>query len=145
MGYARSVELDDFAKGAVASLLTDQVNDKTGLAYKVAGVFAALSLIGVILLDGWLRWLILFALLVGLALLAFVFVTKRLAMGLISRIAPPVDLANSRQHFDAAISEADLPTGPIGFLRLIWRLRKGAGPEIERLGDVVTKLKAQLD
>jgi hypothetical protein len=29
------VDLDDFAKGAVAALLSDQVEDKTGLAYKV--------------------------------------------------------------------------------------------------------------
>ena len=139
------MELDDFAKGAVASLLTDQVNGKTGLAYKVGGVVAVLALVGAIFLDGWLRWLLVFVLLMGLAVLAFVFVTKRLAMALINRIAPPVDLANSRQHFAAAIEEADIPTGPAGFFRLIWRLRKGVGPEIERLGEVVTRLESQLD
>ena len=139
------MDLDDFAKGAVASLLTDQVSDKTGLAYRVTGVVALLALAGVIFLDGWLRWLLVFVLLVGLGLLAFVFLTKRLAMGLINRIGPPVDLADSREHFEVAIAEADIPTGPAGFLRLIWRLRKGVGPEIERLGEVVTRLKAQLD
>jgi len=138
------MELDDFARGVVASLLTDQVKDKTGLAYKVAGVVAVLALLGVIFVDGWLRWLLVLVLLVGLALLVFVFVTKRLALGIVNRIGPPADLTNARQYFDSAIAEADLPTGPAGFLRLIWRLRKGVGPEVERLGDVVTKLKGQL-
>ncbi len=139
------MELDDFAKGAVASLLADQVDDKTGLAYKVAGLVSALALLGVIFIDGWLRWLLVFLLLIGLAALMFVYLTKRLAMGLINRIAPPVDLANSREHFQAAIDEADIPTSPAGFLRMIWRLRKGIGPEVERLGEVVTRLKSQLD
>ncbi len=139
------MELDDFAKGAVASLLTDQVNDKTGLAYKVAGAVVVLALLGVLFIDGWLRWLPLIVLIAGLAMLAFVFVTKRLAMAVIYRIARPADLATSREHFQTAIEEADIPTGPTGFLRLIWRLRKGVGPEVERLGAVVTRLKSELD
>ena len=139
------MDLDDFAKGAVASLLSDQVGAKTGLAYKVGWVGSGLALAGVVFLDGWLRWLAVLVLLVGLAALAFVFITKRLATTLINRIAPPVDLANARQHFDTAIAEADLPTGPVGFLRMIWRMRKGVGPEIDRLGAVVTRLKGELD
>lgn len=139
------MDLDDFAKGAVASLLSDQVGAKTALAYKIGWVGSGLALAGAIFLDGWLRWLAVLVLLVGLAALAFVFITKRLATALINRIAPPVDLANARQHFDTAIAEADLPTGPVGFLRMIWRMRKGVGPEIDRLGAVVTRLKGELD
>jgi hypothetical protein len=30
-------------------------------------------------------------------------------------------------------------------LRLMWRLRQGVGPEIERLGAVVARLQGQLD
>jgi hypothetical protein len=56
-----------------------------------------------------------------------------------------MDLANSRQHFDTAIAEADIPTDPLGFLRLIWRLRRGVGPGLERLGAVVTRLLSDLD
>ena len=139
------MHLDDFAKGAVASLLSDQVGAKTGLAYKVGWVGSGLALVGAVFLDGWLRWLAVLVLVVGLAALVFVFVTKRLATALINRIAPPVDLADAWQHFDTAIAEADLPTGPVGFLRMIWRMRKGVGPEIDRLGAVVTRLKGELD
>ena len=143
-GTLQPVELDDFAKGAIASLLTDQVEAKAGLAYKVAGAAGALALIGGVFLDGWLRWLLVLVLLIALALLAFAFITKRLAMGIINRIHPPMDLTNARQHFGHAIEEADIPTGPAGFMRLIWRLRKGVGPEIERLGAVVTQLRGEL-
>jgi hypothetical protein len=139
------MELDEFAKGAVGSLLTDLVRAKTGLAYKVAVVIAALAFVGALIADGWLRWIAVLLLLVGLAFLVFVFVTKRIAMALINRMAPPADLANVRQHFDAAIEQADIPTGPVGFLRLMWRLRQGVGPEIERLGAVVARLQGQLD
>ncbi len=139
------MDLDDFAKGAAASLLTDQVNARTGLAYKVAGAFVVLALIGVLLIDGWLRWLTMLVLLAGLAALAIVFLAKRLATSLIGRLASPVDLADSRQYFNAAIAEADLPTGPIGLLRLIWRLRKGVGPEVKRLGEVISRLKSELE
>ena len=139
------MELDDFAKGAVASLLSDVVGDKTGLAYRVGWVGTALALLGSIFLDGWWRALAIVVLLLFLAALVFVFITKRLATAVINRIAPPVDLANARQHFDTAIAEADLPTGPVGFLKLVWRLRKGIGPEVERLGAVVTRLKSELD
>lgn len=138
------MDLDDFAKGAVASLLTDQVDAKAGFASKVALVVVAVSVVVAVLADGWIRWLVIFVLLLGLALLVFVFITKRLAVGIINRLAPPVDLANARQTFGTAIAEADVPTGPIGLLRLVWRLRKGVGPEIERLGEVVTRLRSEL-
>lgn len=139
------MDLDDFAKGAVAALLTDQVNAKTGLAYKVGWLVTGLAIIGTIAAGGWLRWLAVVVVVVGLGFLFFVFVTKRLAGGLINRLAPPADLSDARQHFDAAIAEADIPTDPLGFLRMVWRLRKGVGPEIERLGAVVTRLRGRLD
>ena len=139
------MDFDDFAKGAVASLLTDQVDAKTGLANKVGWVVAGLALLGAVMADGWLRWLAVLVVVFALFALLFVFITKRLAKGLINRLAPPADLSNARQHFDTAIAEADIPTDPVGFLRLVWRLRKGVGPEIERLGTVVTRLKGELD
>lgn len=139
------MDLDDFARGAVASLLADQVDAKTGFVSKVGlGIVLAAAVVAVAT-AGVVRWLAVFVLLVGLALVLFVFVSKRLAMGIINRLAPPVDLANARQGFDAAIAEADLPTGPVAFLRLMWRLRKGVGPEVERLGAVVTRLRTDLD
>lgn len=138
------MDLDDFAKGAVVSLLTDQVDAKAGLASKVALAVVAVSAVVAVLADSWIRWLVIFVLLLGLGLLTFVFITKRLAVGIINRLAPPVDLANARQTFDMAIAEADVPTGPIGLLRLVWRLRKGVGPEVERLGEVVTRLRGEL-
>lgn len=104
-----------------------------------------LALIGAIALDGWLRWLAVLVVLGALLVLLFVFVTKRLAKGLINRLAPPADLSHVRERFATAIAEADIPTGPLGLLRLVWRLRNGVGPEIERLGLVVTRLESELD
>ena len=138
------MDLDDFAKGAVAALLTDQVDAKTGLANRVGAVVAVLALLGAIFLDGFLRGFSIFVLLVALAFLAFVFLSKRFAKVLINRLAPPADLADARLHFEAAVEEAEIPTGPVGFLKLIWRLRKGIGPEVERLGAVVSRLKDNL-
>jgi len=139
------MDLDDFARGAVASLLTDQVEAKTGLVTKVSLGVAVVAILIVVLVDGFFRWLALFVVVAALALVVFVFVSKRLATGIINRLAPPMDLANASQHFDSAVAEADIPTGPIGFLRLIWRLRNGVGPELERLGAVVTRLRSELD
>lgn len=139
------MDLDDFAKGAVASLLTDQVNAKTGFATKVSAAVLLLALVGAFAADGFFRWLAVFVVVVALAALLFIFVTKRLATGIINRVAPPADLGNAGAAFSNALAEAELPTGPVGFLNLIWRLRKGVGPEIERLGAVVAKLKSQLD
>ena len=139
------MDLDDFAKGAIAALLNGQVDAKTGLASKIGWVATGVALVGAFFAEGWLRWLAVLVVAVGLAALLFVFVTKRLAKGLINRLAPPADLSNARQGFDTAIVEADIPTDPLGFLRMIWRLRKGVGPEIERLGAVVTRLRGRLD
>lgn len=139
------MDLDEFAKGAVASLLSDQVADKTGVVTKVSLVVVLGAAATAFFVDGAIRWLAVFVALVGLALVLFAFVSKRLALGIINRLAPPVDLGGARQQFDTAIAEADLPTGPVAFLRLIWRLRKGVGPEVERLGAVVTRLRSDLD
>lgn len=49
------------------------------------------------------------------------------------------------ERFSTAVEEADLPTGPASLLRLIWRLRKGVGPEIERLVGVVDDLNVPDD
>ena len=138
------MQLDNIAKGVVAALLTDQVREKTGLAYKMGAAVAAVALIGVVSLGGFWRGMAVVILLLSLLALLFVYVSRRFALVLVSRIAPPAELAGAREHFDAALTEADLPTGPVAFLRLIWRLRKGVGPEVERLGEVVGRLQDRL-
>ncbi len=133
--------IDDYVKGVVAALLTDQVDDKTGLAAKVGWVVFAVFAVLAVLADGWWRApAVLFALM-ALLFLAFVSVTKGLAKGIINRFAPPADLGDVGQRFSVAVQEADLPTGPAAFMRLIWRLRKGVGPEVERLAAVVAELQ----
>lgn len=121
------------------------MNEKTGLAYKVAGGFAALGLVGMMMLDGIWSGLSFALLMIALGALAFVFLSKRLALRLVARIAPPSELAEIGEHLDVAVAEADLPTGPMAFIRLVWRLRKGIGPEVERLGEVVARLEERLD
>lgn len=139
------MEIDGFVKGVVAALLTDQVDGKAGLAAKVGWIGAALAALGVVFGDGWLRGLAVLVLLVCLAFLVFVYVSRRFAKAIINRFAPPVEMSQVRANFDAAVAEADLPTGPVSLLRLVWRLRKGVGPEVDRLLGVVSRLRDDLD
>ena len=137
------MDVDDIVKGVVAALLTDQIDDKTGLATKVGLLVVVIAGIAGFAADGWLRWLGVVVVLVALAFLAFVYVSKRLAKAMIGRFAPPADIDDVRANFDTAIAEADIPTGPASFLRMIWRLRKGVGPEIDRLAGVVNRLRGE--
>lgn len=121
------------------------MNEKTGLAYKVAGGLALVGLVGVVALDGAWRGMSIALFVIGLIALAFVALSRWLALRLITRFAPPSRRADVGEHFDAAVAEADLPTGPMAFLRLVWRLRKGISPEVERLGAVVVRLQKRLD
>ena len=139
------MDIEEFGRGAVAALLTDQVNDKVGLAYKADWVVVFVTAVLTVVTDSWLRWLALFFCLLALGFLLFVDITKRFAKATISRIAPPVDIAPARTQFDVAVAEADLPTGPVRFLRLMWRLRKGFGPEVDRLIAVVSRLRSELE
>ena len=136
------MDIDDFVKGVVSSLLTNLVGEKTSLAYKVGWISFASCLAGAVFLDGWLRALVVIVALLSLGLLVFVFLSKRLALGIINRFAPPVEIGDARVQFESAVAEADLPTGPASFLRLVWRLRKGVGPEVERLAGVVEQLRS---
>ena len=138
------MQITEVAKGVVAALLTDLVKSKTSLASQVLGAIAVLGVLGVVLLSGFWRALAVVVLVLCLGGLVFVFLSRRMALGMVARIAPPTELSGVRGHFDAALAEADLPTGPAGFLRLIWRLRKGVGPEVERLGEVVARLQQEL-
>jgi hypothetical protein len=137
------VDIEEFGRGVAAALLTDQVSDKAGLAYKVGVVAVALTAVSTVVTDSWLRWLALLFCLFALGFVLLVFITKRFATATISRIAPPVDIASARTQFDVAVAEADIPTGPVGFLRLMWRLRKGVGPEVDRLIAVVNQLRSE--
>ena len=139
------MDVDDFAKGVVAALLTDQVDDKTGLATKAGLVVLVVAGLVVVLADSWLRWLAVVVLLLTLGFLLLVFLSKRLAKAVINRFASPVDMAGARERFETAVAEADIPTGPTSLLRLVWRLRRGVGPEIDRLTAVVQKLRTDLD
>jgi len=137
------MDIEEFGRGVAAALLTDQVSDKAGFAYKVGVVAVALTAVSTVVTDSWLRWLALLFCLFALGFVLFVFITKRFATATISRIAPPVDIASARTQFDVAVAEADIPTGPVGFLRLMWRLRRGVGPEVDRLIAVVNQLRSE--
>ena len=139
------MDADDFVKGVAAALLNDQLDNKTDLAYKATGVVAAIGVVAAVVGDGWVRWLAVLVVILTLAVIVFVFVTKRLARGVINRFAPPVAIGDARAQFETAVAEADIPTGPASFMRLVWRLRKGVGPEVERLTGVVNRLRSDLD
>ena len=139
------MDIDDFGRGVAAALLTDQVNAKTGLAFKVSTLILLGAIILTVVTDSWLRWPILLVAFVVAAFIAVVWASKRFAVATISRIAPPMDITSARSRFDVALAEADLPTGPVPFLRMLWRLRKGVASEFDRLVEIVKHLSTGLD
>lgn len=83
------MDIDDIGRGVVAGVLVGQVDDKTGIAYRMGLTAAAGSLVIAVLVDNWLRWLAVLTFLLALGFLLAVFISKRLAKATISRIAPP--------------------------------------------------------
>ena len=139
------VDLDDLARGLVSGVLTEQVSARGKGVQKVGLAAGALALIVAVIASGWLRWLLVFVALVAVGIAIAAWVARKLAVRAIHRFAEPKDLAQHRSAISAAIDDADLPTGPIAVLGLLWRLRKGVGPEVDRVRAIVSRLKTQLD
>lgn len=135
------MDTDDFVKGVVAAVLTDQVDDKAGLASNVGWLVLAAAVPAAVFAHGWVRFVGILVAVLTVAFLVFVFVSKYVTKAVIGRFATPVE--GARERFSAAVDEADLPTGPVAFLRMVWRLRNGVGPEVERLEAVVDRLRTE--
>ncbi len=134
----------DLARGIVAGLVMETVEGRGRLAARVAFGIALLAGVGAVVGDGVLR-LLLVAVAILAALIAVVTVVlRRLVVAAVGRIGTPADLRHHRTSIDRALERAELPTGPWTAFKMAWRLRKGVGPEVDRLHDIVSRLSTEL-
>lgn len=143
------VDVKDLARGLVAGLLMETVEARGRLAARVAVIVAVLAVVGAVVADGGLRIVLVILGLIALAVAAISVLLRRLVVAAIRRIGQPRRLDAHRAAIDRAIEQAELPTGPVSALKTAWRLRKGVGPEVDRLHGIVdrltTELRAELD
>lgn len=134
----------NLARGIVAGLVTEQVEARAKFVSLLGLGAAFIGLIGAFALDGVWRGLAILVVVVGLLAAFVVYLLRRLAVGAIGRFASPVSLGDKRELIAKAIDTADLPSGPITALRFLRRIRKGVGPEFERLRDILDELATGL-
>lgn len=135
----------DLARGLISGWMIDQVNNrgdlplKGGLAVGLAGLLLA------VFASGWWRAPGVILLIIGLAVFFAVWLVQRVAKFAISRFATPRSLAGQHQEIQNAIDAMDLPTSPLAILRFLNRIKKGPGPELDRIQLVVRRLSDRLD
>jgi hypothetical protein len=138
------VDVKDLARGLVAGLLMETVEARGRLAARVATAVAVLAVIGAVVADGGLRILLVALAALALVVAAVTVLLRRLVVAAIRRIGQPRRLDAHRAAIDRAIDQAELPTGPWTALKAAWRLRKGVGPEVDRLHGIVDRLTNEL-
>ncbi len=144
--HGLSVQIDDLALGLATGVLANVVRTKAKLASTVAWCVAALMALLTVVVSstGW-RIVFVFGLAAALATVSFTWLLKRLAIGAIGRVGEPQDIEGYREAIDKAVDTADLPTGPMSALRFAWRLRNGAGPEVDRFAKIAQSLRSELE
>lgn len=134
----------DLAQGLVAGWMSDQVNDRGKSSERIGLGIAVVGLLVAVLASGWWRGLGIFALCLGLAFFAAIWLLRKAAHFAIARFAEPKSMTGSREEINSAIDEVDLPTSPLAIVRFLSRLRKGPGPELDRIKSVVGRLNSDL-
>ena len=137
-------EWDDVARGLVAGMLEKQVKLRGSFARWVGIAVLVVGLLSAVLFGGFVRGLGITMVLVGLIIILTVALIRALALGTIRKFATPQSIAEKRDEIDSAMEKADLPTGPITVIRFLYRLRKGVGPEVQRLDTIMHDLRDEL-
>lgn len=138
------IEWDELARGLVAGMLERQVKARGSVARWAGIAIMVVGLLGAVLFGGFVRGLGITLVLVGLIIVLTVALIRALALGTIRKFATPRSIAEKRDEIDRAMERADLPMGPISVIRLLYRLRKGVGPEVERLDTIMDDLRDEL-
>ncbi len=134
----------ELARGIVAGLVMETVEARGRLAARVAFAVAVLALVGAVLADGGVRLGLGVVAVIALFVAAATVVLRRLVVAVVGRIGAPADLRHHRAAISRAIETAELPTGPWTAFKMAWRLRRGVGPEVDRLHDIVSRLSTEL-
>ena len=139
------MDVESIARGLVSTVIVEQVETRRkGVVVGAIGA-AVVALIVAIVASGILRGLAIFVLLCALGLVAATVMLAWLAAKAVRRIGGPQSLEAHRTTLAAALDRAALPTGPVAALKFAWRLRKGAGAEVDRLRAIVADVSDQLD
>jgi len=137
-------EWDELGRGLVAGMLEKQISDRGSVGRWIGiGIMGAGGLMA-IGFGGFMRGLGITLVLVGLIVVHVVALIRTMALGAIRRFAAPTSIAEKRAVIDHATERADLPTGPISIVRFLYRLRKGVGPELQRLDTILDDLRDEL-
>ncbi len=139
------MDVENLARGLVAGVLVETIETRGKTMTRLLGGLSVLAIIIAVVTDGWVRGLVIVvAVFLALGALA-VAIGRRLAAAAVRHVGEPAALADHRAAIDRAIDDAALPTGPIAGLKFAWRLRRGADDETRRLGDVIERLRHDLD
>lgn len=132
-------------RSLLVGVVLDQVRTRSRLILALGGLVGILAMVGAVLTGGAMR--VLFLLIVGFAVLgcALVLALRSVAVRVLRRIAPPVDVTGHREAVQEAVDQLALPTGPISGLRVAWRLRDGIDDEVANAEEVIAVLRARLD
>jgi hypothetical protein len=133
---------DAVARGIVSAVLTNQIEQRGIVVQRVLAGGSIASMLAWLLIDGWTRWLVTPVAVLCIAGFFLLFVARRMLLAATARIAPPGDLRHLGGAADVALAEADLPSSPLAAARMVWRLRRGVGPELARLRAVLDALVA---
>ncbi len=137
--------MDDLVLGLVAGAIADKIRSRSRAALLTAGVIALAAVVGLIVFGTVGRVLCVLVLLLAAGAALLTVVARRIIVGLLDRGIDTTDLADRRAALDDAVEELDIPAGPVSLLRFAWRLRRGAGAEVDRVAAIARRLQDDLD
>lgn len=135
----------EIARSLVVGFLIEQVRGRARFLLSVASFVFVASVMLVAILDGAPRLLAMLSALLGAAIIATVWLLRAVTVRLLGRFAEPVAATAHQEAIDRALSDLDVPSGPVSAARFAWRLRKGTGVEIDRVTEVVASLRHELE
>jgi hypothetical protein len=138
------VDRDDLLMGLAAGFMIGQVESRSAFPLYAAGGISLIGLVAAIAFGGFVRGLGIVVILLGIIAALSVLLVRAMAKAAIRKFAEPRTIVAQRAAVDAALAEADLPTGPISSLRYIARFRKGLRPELDRLNAIFHRLDDEL-
>ena len=137
----------ELGRSLFAGVLARKISSTRQPLVIASGAASVVTLVLVLILDGGWRWLAVAAFVLAALATMTIWLVGTFALLLVRRVvsADQRDLSGAGDAVDQAVDELDLPTGPVSALRLLWRLRRGVGEEVDRVRDIGEELIARLD
>lgn len=135
---------DDLGRGLVAGMLENHISNRPSIVRRIGVALIVAGGLVAIAWGGEVRGLGITMVLVGLIAALTVGLVRLVALKTINDFARPTSIAEKREVIDRASESADLPRGPISITRFLVRVRRGVGPDVERLETVLDDLRNEL-